>query len=67
MREAKVLGIVGSPRRDGNTAKLMAEALEHEIDHLDGRLYIDHVQSEDKLHRVKHPVTLERGLIEPGR
>ena len=46
---------------------LMAEALEHEIDHLDGRLYIDHVESEDRLHRVEHPVTPERGLIEPGR
>jgi len=46
---------------------LMAEALEHEIDHLDGRLYIDHIESEDRLHRVEHPVTPERGLIEPGR
>lgn len=31
---------------------LMAQALEHEIDHLDGKLYIDHVESEDKLYRV---------------
>ena len=29
---------------------LMAEVLEHEIDHLDGTLYIDHLESQDKLH-----------------
>ena len=34
---------------------LMAEALEHEIDHLDGILYIDHVESQDKLHRLEAP------------
>lgn len=28
---------------------LLAQALEHEIDHLDGTLYIDHVESPDKL------------------
>jgi peptide deformylase len=58
-RNGKVIKI----KADG----LMAEALEHEIDHLDGRLYIDHVESEDRLHGVEHPVTPERGLIEPGR
>jgi peptide deformylase len=31
---------------------LMAEALEHEIDHLNGILYIDHIESQDKLHKV---------------
>jgi len=45
---------------------LMAEALEHEIDHLDGRLYIDHVESQERLHKVEHPATLERGTIDPG-
>ena len=34
---------------------LMAEALEHEIDHLNGILYIDHVESQDKLHKADHP------------
>jgi len=29
--------------------ELLAQALEHEIDHLDGILYIDHVESRDKL------------------
>ena len=32
---------------------LMAQALEHELDHLNGVLYIDHVESRDKLHRVE--------------
>jgi peptide deformylase len=32
---------------------LMAEALEHEIDHLEGRLYIDHVEGATKLHKVE--------------
>ncbi|MBN1375352.1 MAG: peptide deformylase [Dehalococcoidia bacterium] len=31
---------------------LMAEALDHEIDHLDGRLYIDCIESQDKLYRI---------------
>ncbi len=30
----------------------LAQALEHEIDHLNGILYIDHLESEDKLYRV---------------
>ena len=34
---------------------LMAEALEHEIDHLNGILYIDHVENQDKLHKVEAP------------
>jgi peptide deformylase len=33
--------------------ELMAQALEHELDHLNGVLYIDHVESQDKLHRVE--------------
>jgi len=34
-------------------AGLMAEALEHEIDHLNGFLYIDHVESPEKLHKIQ--------------
>ncbi len=34
---------------------LMAEVLEHEIDHLNGVLYIDHLESQDKLHKVEVP------------
>ena len=32
--------------------ELLAEALEHEIDHLNGILYIDYLESMDKLYRV---------------
>ena len=32
---------------------LLAQALEHEIDHLDGRLYIDHLGSMDELRKVE--------------
>jgi len=37
--------------------ELLAQALEHEIDHLNGLLYIDHLESNDKLHKVEHEVT----------
>jgi peptide deformylase len=36
---------------------LMAEALEHEIDHLNGTLYVDRIKVADKLHKVEYPVT----------
>ncbi|MEA3441915.1 MAG: peptide deformylase [Chloroflexota bacterium] len=32
--------------------ELLAQALEHEIDHLDGTLYIDHIESPDKLQKI---------------
>jgi peptide deformylase len=37
--------------------ELLAQALEHEIDHLNGVLYIDHLESTDKLHKVEPEVT----------
>ncbi len=33
--------------------ELMAQALEHELDHLNGILYIDHIESQDKLHKIE--------------
>ena len=32
---------------------LLAQALEHEIDHLNGILYIDHLESMDELHKIE--------------
>jgi len=32
---------------------LLAQALEHETDHIDGVLYIDHLESMDKLYRIE--------------
>lgn len=31
---------------------LLAQALEHETDHLNGTLYIDHIESPDKLRKL---------------
>ena len=32
---------------------LIAQALEHELDHLNGILYIDHIEGEDRLHKIE--------------
>jgi len=50
----------GKPTRIKATG-LMAEALQHEIDHLNGILYIDHLESQDKLYKIK-PETQELRL-----
>ncbi len=39
---------------------LMAEALEHEMDHLNGILYIHHLESQDKLHEVEASDTTQQ-------
>ena len=36
---------------------LLAQAIEHEIDHLEGTLYIDHLESRDKLYKVGNDPT----------
>lgn len=33
--------------------ELLAQALEHEIDHLDGILYLDHLKSHEDLHKLE--------------
>jgi peptide deformylase len=33
--------------------ELLAQALEHEIDHLNGVLYVDHLESQDKLRKIE--------------
>lgn len=54
-RSVKVL-VKGLDRQGRETRikadELMAEVLEHEIDHLNGVLYIDHLDSREKLHRI---------------
>ena len=40
---------------------LLAQALEHEIDHLNGTLFIDHIESQDKLHKIE-PETEAGGM-----
>ena len=43
-------------------SELLAQALEHEIDHLDGILYIDRVESQDKLWKLSAEEVAEKGL-----
>lgn len=40
---------------------LKAEALEHELDHLNGVLYIDYLESQDNLHRIAPDRTKQVG------
>ncbi|MBI2836566.1 MAG: peptide deformylase [Chloroflexi bacterium] len=42
---------------------LLAQALEHEIDHLNGVLYIDHLESPDKLRKLEPEETREEDAI----
>jgi len=49
---------VKGQNRQGETIRLkatglMAEALEHELDHLNGILYIDYLENQDKLHKIE--------------
>jgi peptide deformylase len=37
--------------------ELLAQALEHEIDHINGVLYIDHLEGDEKLHRIEPEIT----------
>jgi peptide deformylase len=39
---------------------LLSQAIEHETDHLDGILYIDRLESEDKLYKIE-PQTSQEG------
>lgn len=50
---AKGLNREGRPMRIKATDDLLAQALEHEIDHINGVLYIDHLESPDELQRVE--------------
>ena len=52
---AKYQSLDGKPLKV-DADDLLAQALEHEIDHLNGILYLDHLTSHDTLHKVdEHP------------
>ena len=51
--KVKARNIDGKEIRVSATDDLLAQALQHEIDHLDGRLYIDLVDSAEDLWRVE--------------
>jgi peptide deformylase len=48
----KGLDVEGTPLKI-RARELLSQALEHEIDHLDGVLYIDHVESPDKFYKIE--------------
>ena len=48
----KGLDLASKPVRRRATG-LLAQALEHEIDHLDGILYVDHLESPDRLYKLE--------------
>ncbi|MDA1127284.1 MAG: peptide deformylase [Chloroflexi bacterium] len=50
---AKAMGLDGKIYRV-NAEELLAQALEHEIDHLNGILYIDHLVDHDSLYKIRY-------------
>ena len=50
---ARYTGLDGKVKRI-NAEDLLAQALEHEIDHLNGILYIDHLVSPDNLWKITY-------------
>ena len=46
---------------------LLAQALEHEFDHINGVLYIDHLESLDQLVKIETEREEESGLSEAAR
>ena len=49
---ARATGLDGKTIKFKGVEGLLAQALEHECDHLDGILFIDHVRSKDDLYEV---------------
>lgn len=60
---AKGLTPEGKEIRVRGDDNLMAQALQHEIDHVNGTIYIDHLASPDDLHTLEE---LERARAAPG-
>jgi len=48
----KGLDLAGKPVRI-KAEELLSQALEHEIDHLNGVLYIDHMENPDTLRKIE--------------
>jgi peptide deformylase len=49
----KGLNVEGKPVRIRGARELLAQALEHEIDHLDGVLYIDHIEKPENFYKLE--------------
>ena len=50
---ARAVGLDGKPIRYKGVTELLALALEHECDHLDGKLYVDYVRVKEDLYEVE--------------
>ncbi len=50
---ARAVDLNGAPVRYKGVSDLLAQALEHEVDHLDGKLYIDYIRSQEDLYEVE--------------
>ncbi len=50
---ARAVDLNGEPVRYKGVGELLAQALEHETDHLDGKLYIDYIRSKEDLYEVE--------------
>jgi len=66
IKRAEVVTVKGQ-NRQGKTIRLkatglMAQALQHEIDHLNGMLYIDHLESRDKMYKIEPPTPEVEGV-----
>ena len=53
---AKAQDLQGREMRIRAEDDLLAQCLEHEIDHINGRVYIDHVETPDELWRLDEPM-----------
>ncbi len=56
---AKAQDLQGREMRIRAEDDLLAQCLEHEIDHINGRVYIDHVETPDELWRLDEPTADE--------
>jgi len=45
---------------------LLSQALEHEVDHLNGILYVDHLKSHDDLYKIEPEEMFEDSSAEDG-
>jgi peptide deformylase len=61
LKRSTEVTVKGMNRRGKNikirAVGLLAEALEHETNHLEGILYIDHIKNEGKLHTIQEDTT----------
>ncbi|MDA0797325.1 MAG: peptide deformylase [Chloroflexi bacterium] len=61
---ARAVGLDGKPIKYKGVEDLLAQALEHEADHLDGKLYVDYLRAKEDLFEVDNGAE-EHGEGEP--